>query len=72
MRNRAGWYAAADLAGLQERDWRLDTALQTGLVARNHGRTYRLYVQWYNGRPPLGQFTRYSEASLGVGFKVDL
>ena len=37
MRDRAGWYAAADLAGLQDRDWRLDAALQSGLVARNHG-----------------------------------
>ena len=72
MGDRARWYAAADLGGLQERDWRLDTALQTGLVARNHGRTYRLYLQWYDGRPPLGQFTWYSEASLSVGFKIDL
>ena len=72
LRDRAGWYAAADLSALQERDWRVDTALQSGLVSRNHGRTYRLYVQWYDGRPPLGQFTWYSEASLSVGFKVDL
>ena len=49
LRDRAAWYAAADFAALQERDWRLDTALQTGLVARNHGRTYRFYLQWYDG-----------------------
>jgi hypothetical protein len=66
------WYGAADLSLLQERDWRLDTSIQGGLVTRSGGRTYRLFAQWYDGRPPLGQFTSYSEASLSVGLKLDL
>jgi hypothetical protein len=69
---RMAWYGAIDFSLLEERDWRLDTSLQGGLVTRNKGRTYRLYMQWYDGRPTLGQFTSYSEAALSLGFKIDL
>lgn len=69
---RMAWYAAGDFSGLQERDWRLDTSLQGGLVTRSNGLTYRIFAQWYDGRPPLGQFTKYSEASLSLGLKIDL
>ena len=31
------WFGAVDLSALQERDWRLDTALQGGLVTRSTG-----------------------------------
>jgi hypothetical protein len=69
---RMAWYGAADFSALQERDWRLDTALQGGLVTRSGGRTCRIFVQWYDGRVPLGQFSRHSEASVSVGLKIDL
>jgi hypothetical protein len=69
---RMAWYGALDLSVLEERDWRLDTSLQGGLVTRNKGRTYRMYLQWYDGRPTLGQFTAYSEAALSLGLRVDL
>ena len=69
---RMAWYGALDFSMLEERDWRLDTSLQGGLVTRNKGRTYRVFMQWYDGRPMLGQFTRYSEAALSLGMKVDL
>ena len=70
--NRMAWYGAADLSALQERDWRLDTSLQGGLVTRSDGRAYRLFVQWYDGRVTLGQFTLYSEATFSFGLKIDL
>jgi hypothetical protein len=66
------WYGAADFSALEERDWRLDTALQGGLVTRSGGHVYRLFAQWYDGRVTLGQFIRYSEASFSIGLKVDL
>ena len=69
---RMAWYGAIDFSLLEERDWRLDTCLQGGLVTRNKGRTYRMYLQWYDGRPTLGQFTTYSEAAISFGVKVDL
>jgi len=69
---RMAWYSAIDMSLLAERDWRLDTSIQGGLVTRNKGRTYRMYTQWYDGRPTMGQFTQCSEAALSFGFKVDL
>lgn len=69
---RMAWYGASDFSSLEERGWRLDTAVQAGLVARSSGRAYRLFAQWYDGRPAIGQFTSYSEASVSLGLKVDL
>jgi hypothetical protein len=69
---RMAWYGAVDLSLYEEREWRLDTSLQGGLVTRNHGRTFRIFAQWYDGRSTLGQFTAYSEAALSLGFTVDL
>jgi Protein of unknown function (DUF1207) len=69
---RMAWYGAVDFSLMEERDWRLDTCLQGGLVTRNKGRTIRMYVQWYDGRPTLGQFTTYSETAISLGLKLDL
>ena len=69
---RMAWYGAVDFSAFQERDWRLDTALQGGLVTRSGGHTYRVFAQWYDGRVTLGEFFRYSEASFSVGLKIDL
>jgi hypothetical protein len=69
---RMAWYGAVDVSMLDERDWRLDTCLQAGLVTRSNGRTIRLFAQWYDGRPTIGQFTAYSEAAISLGLKVDL
>jgi hypothetical protein len=69
---RMAWYGAVDLSALDERDWRLDTCLQGGLVTRSNGRTIRLFAQWYDGRPTIGQFSTYSEAALSLGLRVDL
>jgi hypothetical protein len=69
---RMAWFGAVDLSALQERDWRLDTALQGGLVTRSRGHTYRFFVQWYDGRVTLGQFSHYTETGFSIGIKVDL
>jgi hypothetical protein len=68
---RMAWYGAVDFSALEERDWRLDTALQGGLVGRSGEHAYRLFVQWYDGRVTLGQFYMISEAALSLGLKVD-
>jgi hypothetical protein len=72
LSNRAAWYGAVDFSMLEERDWHLDTSIQGGMVFRNNGRAIRLFGQWYDGRPPLGQFTWYSESTLSIGIRVDL
>ena len=69
---RMAWYGTMDVSGLEERDWRLDTAVQGGLVTRSAGRAYRLFAEWYDGRSRIGNFSQYSEASFSLGFKVDL
>jgi hypothetical protein len=68
---RMAWYGATDFSAFEERDWRLDTAVEGGLLTRSSGHAYRLFALWYDGRVPLGQFTRYSEASLSFGLKMD-
>ncbi len=67
-----GWYGAADLSAMEERDWELDLAVQTGFVARSGGRTWRFGVQWYSGRPPIGEFFPYTERYIGLGVWLDV
>jgi hypothetical protein len=69
---RFAWYGATDFSSTQERSWRLDTALQGGIVTRSDGRTYRLGVGWTDGRPPLGEFFSKSEGWFTFGLWVDL
>lgn len=67
-----GWYGAADLSSMEERDWRLDLAVQMGVVARSGGRTWRFGVEWYHGRPPIGEFFPYTERYLSLGIWLDV
>ena len=69
---RFAWYGATDWSAMQERGWRLDSALQGGIVTRANGRTYRLGVGWTDGRPPIGEFFQTSERWLTFGFWIDL
>jgi hypothetical protein len=70
--DRFAWYAAVDFQGWQERDWRLDTTVQTGLTTTAGGHRWRIGVQWNDGAPPMGEFFQDTEAWLSVGFWVDL
>jgi hypothetical protein len=69
---RIAWYGAVDLSSLEERDWRVDSAFEGGLVTRSGGHAYRLFAKWYDGRPTVGQFATISERSFALGFKFDL
>ena len=68
---RFAWYAATDVAAWEERDWRLDETVQGGIVTRSNNHTYRLLIEYTEGRPPLGEFFKYSEASINAGFRID-
>ncbi len=70
--NCAGWYGALDLSSMEERNWRLDTALQAGFVARKDERTWRIGIEWYHGRPPVGEFFQYTESSISLGIWLDV
>jgi uncharacterized protein DUF1207 len=69
---RFAWYSAADFASWDERGWRVDTTVQGGIVARSNGRTYRLLLEYVDGRPPIAEFFKNTEASLALGFRIDL
>jgi hypothetical protein len=67
-----GWYSAVDMSAMEERDWRLDTAVQMGLVVRSDGRIWRLGVEGYHGRPPIGEFFPHTEGYIGLGLWLDV
>lgn len=69
---RAGWYAALDAQSFEERDWRIDVAVQTGFVLRSSGRPWRLGVEWYRGRPPVGEFFQFTERYISLGVWIDV
>ena len=68
---RFAWYAAGDLASWQERDWRVDPTIQAGIVTRANGHSYRLLIEYLYGRPPVGEFYKDTEGSLGIGLRID-
>ncbi|OGW19407.1 MAG: hypothetical protein A2X56_03305 [Nitrospirae bacterium GWC2_57_13] len=71
-RGRMGWYAAMDLQSWEERDWRLDSAFQAGLLFRTTSRDWRFGIEHVNGRPPMGEFFRDTERWTSFGLWIDL
>ncbi len=70
----AGYYAALNLTAYQEEDWEPDITVQTGLVMAlpDSSRTYRLGVEYRDGRSVLGEFFQYDETYIAWGFWIDL
>ncbi len=71
-KGRRGWYGAADFSALEERAWRVDRSLQAGLATHSGGRTWRFGIDWYRGRPPMGEFFQYTEEYVSLGLWVDI
>ena len=71
-RKSVTWYAALDLSAWEERDWRLDTGAQLGLVTRPQHRAWRFGLQYWDGRVPLGEFFQETESNLSIGLWTDL
>jgi hypothetical protein len=70
--NLLGWYAALNLSSMQERDWKVDIALQTGLSLPVKERMHRVGIEVYRGRPPLGEFFQDTEMQITFGIWVDI
>ncbi len=66
-RERGGWYAAANLEAMEERDWAVDSSLHLGLLVPAGDRRWRVGVALYDGRVPLGEFFRSDERSVTLG-----
>jgi hypothetical protein len=67
-----GWYAATDLQTWQERDWKLDASLQTGLFVTSDERTVRIGIALSRGRPTVQQFFQVTESQVLFGIWVDI
>ena len=67
-----GWYAAAAGSAFAERDWRVDWSVDAGLLLSPWPRRWRLGLQLYDGRAPLGEFFQSEQRSLTLGLWLDL
>jgi hypothetical protein len=65
-------YAAVDVQAWEERDWNLDLAVQAGLAFHAEGRRWRLGLEYYDGRVPLGEFYFEDQRHISLGIFVDL
>ena len=71
-KGRLGWYAAVDASAFAERDGSLDWAVDLGLLLSPWPRRWRLGLQYYDGRAPLGEFIKSDQRSLTLGLWLDL
>lgn len=69
---RMGWYWALDVSAMEELDWSPDVAMQLGWMLPSGGRTWRLGLEYYDGRVPIGEFYRDSEAYISFGLAAEL
>lgn len=69
-----GWYLALDAQVHEEDAWNLSAAIQLGWVmpVKQLGRTYRLGLEYYRGRSPLGEFFQDDEDHIAIGWWFDL
>ena len=69
---RIAYYAAIDVATMEERNWRIDTTADVGMVLHGQGRSSRIFFEWHDGRPTVTEFFQDSVSSLSFGLKIDL
>lgn len=62
-----GWFGAASLEALEDRDWQVDLSLQAGLIVPAGERRWRVGLQWYDGRVPLSELAPAEESYLVLG-----
>jgi len=67
-----GLYAAGDVQSWEERDYRLDAVVETGVLAYSGTRRWRFGVRYSDGRGPLGEFFQETEKWFTFGLWVDL
>ena len=68
---RLGWFGAANLEALEERDWEVDLSLQAGVVLPAGERRWRAGLQWYDGRVPLAELSAHDESYLVLGLWLE-
>ena len=71
-KGRMGWYSAVDISTMEELDWRIDTSVQLGLIFDLEDRTWRLGIEYYDGRPTIGEFFQYTESYISLALWLDV
>jgi len=69
--DRLRWYSAVDVSAMEERNWRVDTNVQAGLAVHNVRSTWRLGVEYHNGRPTISEFFHDDESYWSTGLWID-
>ncbi|MCP4307573.1 MAG: DUF1207 domain-containing protein, partial [bacterium] len=72
--SRIGYYGAINYGAWEERDWKGNTTFHTGLVLplKALARTYRVGLEYYQGRAAFGEFFQEDERWLAFGFWLEL
>ncbi len=70
-RGQSGWYAAADLGAMEERDWHLDLSLQVGFRFPSGGRLWRTGIAIRDGSVPIGEFFQTDETYIALGLWLE-
>lgn len=69
---RTGFFGAVDLEAFEERDWTVDSTFQVGFFLRRPVVTWRVGLEYRDGRPPMGEFFNRDERYLGFSLWMDL
>jgi hypothetical protein len=69
---RWGPYAAMDVQAWEERDWERDISVQGGYAFRSEDRRWRLGLEWYDGRVPIGEFYFEDQQHVSLGLYFDI
>lgn len=70
--SRMGWYAAVDFSRYEESDYATNFAMQLGLLWPRTQRDWRIAVEYYDGRNPLGEFFQDKDKYIGIGVWIDI
>ena len=74
LQQTTGWYAATDVTVWEENEGKTCTCLQMGMRIKpeDDWRQYRVGIELYNGRSQIGEFYKYQERYIALGFWVDI
>ncbi|MDH3975050.1 MAG: DUF1207 domain-containing protein [Deltaproteobacteria bacterium] len=67
-----GWYTALDLSATEEKDWRVDTSFHLGLLMDQGVHKWRFGIEYYKGRPNMGEFFQDDESYISLGLWLDM
>lgn len=67
-----GFYAAGDFQMWEERDYRVDSVVETGISAYSGSHRWRVGVRYSDGRGPLAEYFQDTERMFVLGLWVDL